>query len=69
MASTVFVAWTSRLVCFPGLNGNRCLQLLPLSLAYAAHAATVLRSLRYLNVAIYNTLKRLTPVLVMVIKV
>jgi hypothetical protein len=38
-------------------------------MAYAAHAAMVLRSLMYLNVAVYNTLKRLTPVLVLVFKV
>mmetsp|Transcript_35712 Transcript_35712/g.79433 ORF Transcript_35712/g.79433 Transcript_35712/m.79433 type:complete len:396 (+) Transcript_35712:147-1334(+) len=53
---------------FPVLSLARCWALLPMSLTYAAHAAFVLRSLAALNVAIYNTLKRLTPVMVLVSK-
>ena len=69
MACTMFAALAVGIVSFPTLNSARGRQLLPLSLAYAAHAAQALRSLRFLNVAIYNTLKRMTPVLVLAFKV
>jgi len=55
-------------MAYPGAC-KRFKQLLALSLAYAIHAVFVLRSLAKLNVAIYNTLKRLTPVLVLIFKV
>ena len=54
---------------FPSFSPGRFWQLLPLSLAYMVHAMLVLRSLLYLNVAVYNTLKRMTPVLVLLFKV
>lgn len=54
---------------FPSFSAARFSQLLPLSLAYMVHAMLVLRSLLYLNVAVYNTLKRMTPVLVLLFKV
>ncbi|KAG1668379.1 hypothetical protein FOA52_004888 [Chlamydomonas sp. UWO 241] len=56
------------LVAFPAFSTARFRQLLPLSLAYTAHASMVLRSLLYLNVAMYNTLKRTTPVMVLAFK-
>lgn len=53
----------------PPLTASRLRQLLPLSLAYTVHASLVLRSLISLNIPMYNTLKRLTPVMVLVAKV
>ncbi len=55
-------------VSFPPFSMPRLQQLLPLSLAYAVHASLVMRSLAKLNVAMYNVLKRLTPVMVLLFK-
>ncbi len=57
------------LLRLPPLTAARAKQLLPISLCYALHAALVLWSLAFLNVPMYNTLKRTTPVLVLVFKV
>ena len=65
--SSIISILVSTIIAHP--STCRFKQLLPLSLSYAAHAVFVLRSLAKLNVAIYNTLKRLTPVLVLVFKV
>lgn len=42
---------------------------LPITLVYCAHAVLVLRSLVSLNVPVYNTIKRLTPMMVLSAKV
>lgn len=41
---------------------------LPIALVYCGHALLVLRSLISLNVPVYNTIKRLTPVIVLATK-
>ncbi|PNW71718.1 hypothetical protein CHLRE_16g666250v5 [Chlamydomonas reinhardtii] len=52
----------------PRLGKIRVWMLLPLTICYAAHAVLVLYSLAFLSVPMYNTLKRLTPVIVLVMK-
>ena len=72
LATTVVAlqaAASAGLVRLPSLTAVRAKQLLPVSLCYALHAALVLYSLVFLNVPMYNTLKRTTPVLVLVFKV
>ena len=51
------------------LSLPRLQQLLPISLCYLGHALLVLYSLARLNIPMYNTLKRLTPVIVLAFKV
>lgn len=47
----------------------RVWQMAPLVVTYVIHALLVLYSLAFLSVPMYNTLKRLTPVLVLATKV
>ena len=63
------LAHASGLLTIPRLSLSKCKQHLPLALIYAAHAYTVLKSLATLSVPMYNTLKRLTPVMVLVAQV
>ncbi|KAF5838733.1 hypothetical protein DUNSADRAFT_2277 [Dunaliella salina] len=52
----------------PPLTLKRWLAMAPMSIAYGLHAALVLRALAALNVPMYNTLKRTTPMMVLVCK-
>ena len=56
------------LVKFPPLNFQKARALLPVSLLYASNVSCALLGLRLLNVPIYSTLKRLTPMLVLLTK-
>eukprot|EP00798_Chlamydomonas_sp_ICE-L_P015564 gene15564-21661_t len=67
--SIVYTARACKWVHTRPFSWQRCRHLLPLSIAYALHAALVLRSLAILNIAIYNTLKRTTPIMVLAAKV
>ncbi|GLC45305.1 hypothetical protein PLESTB_000307600 [Pleodorina starrii] len=52
----------------PPLRSVRARQLASLSICYSVHAVLVLYSLAFLSVPMYNTLKRLTPVMVLITK-
>lgn len=53
----------------PAFQLSKIYQLLPLSLLHCGHSLLVLRALSTLNVPMYNTLKRTTPVMVLTFKV
>ncbi|MEW5311344.1 MAG: hypothetical protein WDW38_003065 [Sanguina aurantia] len=52
----------------PAVQLSKMYQLLPLCLLHCGHALLVLRALSTLNVPMYNTLKRTTPVMVLTFK-
>ncbi|GIL88330.1 hypothetical protein Vretimale_15073 [Volvox reticuliferus] len=55
-------------ISVPPLRAVRVRQLASLSICYTLHAVLVLYSLAFLSVPMYNTLKRLTPVMVLAAK-
>ncbi|GLI71631.1 hypothetical protein VaNZ11_016904 [Volvox africanus] len=57
------------IISVPPLRAVRVQQLASLSICYSLHAVLVLYSLAFLSVPMYNTLKRLTPVMVLAAKV
>lgn len=58
-----------RLVSLPPVTLARARQHMGVSAAYVLHALLVLLSLSTLNIPMYNTLKRVTPVIVLTVKV
>ncbi|GIL68560.1 hypothetical protein Vafri_21813 [Volvox africanus] len=56
------------IISVPPLRAVRLQQLASLSICYTLHAVLVLYSLAFLSVPMYNTLKRLTPVMVLAAK-
>lgn len=58
-----------QLVQFTALNWQRAYSLAPVTLLYVSNVAFALMGLQNLNIPMYNTLKRLTPVIVLVARV
>jgi solute carrier family 35 protein len=56
------------LIYFPPFNATKARVLLPLTALYAGNVSCALLGLRVLNVPMYSTLKRLTPLLVILAK-
>ena len=56
-------------VYFPAVHKQRIWSLMPVTLLYVGNVAFALMSLQNLNIPMYNTLKRMTPVIVLVTKV
>ena len=54
---------------FPAVHKQRAWSLMPVTLLYVGNVAFALMSLQNLNIPMYNTLKRMTPVIVLVSKV
>ncbi len=54
---------------FPAVHKQRAWSLMPVTLLYVGNVAFALMSLQNLNIPMYATLKRLTPVIVLVTKV
>ena len=54
---------------FPAVHKQRAWSLMPVTLLYVGNVAFALMSLQNLNIPMYNTLKRMTPVIVLVTKV
>ncbi len=54
---------------FPHFSWQRCKQLLLISILYTGNTAFALFGLRTMNIPMYSTLKRLTPMMVLVCKV
>lgn len=59
----------ANLVQFPALHLQRAWSLAPVTLLYVSNVAFALMGLQNLNIPMYNTLKRLTPVIVLVARV
>ncbi|EFJ44434.1 hypothetical protein VOLCADRAFT_64922, partial [Volvox carteri f. nagariensis] len=57
-----------QMIRVPSIRAIRVQQLAPLSICYSVHAVLVLYSLAFLSIPMYNTLKRLTPVMVLATK-
>lgn len=60
---------TLSIVEFPPVTLQRAWTLTPVTLLYVSNVAFALMGLQNLNIPMYNTLKRLTPVIVLVVKV
>ena len=58
-----------RVIQLPPLSAAKAWALLPVTLLYISNVALALLGLQTLNIPMYNTLKRLTPVLVLGAKV
>jgi hypothetical protein len=56
-------------VHFPALHLQRAWTLAPVTLLYVSNVAFALMGLQNLNIPMYNTLKRLTPVIVLFTRV
>ena len=56
-------------VYFPAVHKQHAWSLMPVTLLYVGNVAFALMSLQNLNIPMYNTLKRMTPVIVLVTKV
>ena len=56
-------------VNFPAVHRQCAWSLMPVTLLYVGNVAFALMSLQNLNIPMYNTLKRMTPVIVLVVKV
>ena len=57
------------IVHFPAVNVQRAWALTPVTLLYISNVAFALLGLQSLNIPMYNTLKRVTPVVILAIKV
>ena len=55
-------------VHIPAVHRQRAWSLMPVTLLYVGNVAFALMSLQNLNIPMYNTLKRMTPVIVLVTK-
>ncbi|KAG7672886.1 hypothetical protein Ndes2526B_g08358 [Nannochloris sp. 'desiccata'] len=55
-------------IYFPPLNAIKARSLMPLTVLYAGNVSCALLGLRVLNVPMYSTLKRLTPLIVLLTK-
>ena len=66
---TVCTAQTLSIVNFPSVSVQRAWALTPVTLLYVSNVAFALMGLQNLNIPMYNTLKRLTPVIVLAVKV
>lgn len=62
-------AQAGNLVHFPALHLQRAWTLAPVTLLYVSNVAFALMGLQNLNIPMYNTLKRLTPVIVLFTRV
>ena len=58
-----------KIVTFTAVNWQRAWGLAPVTLLYVSNVAFALMGLQNLNIPMYNTLKRLTPVIVLITKV
>lgn len=58
----------AKAVSFPATNMAKAMALLPVTLLYTANVGFALLGLRTLNIPMYNALKRLTPVMILVAK-
>lgn len=67
--SQVSRAQTLSIVNFPSVSLQRAWALTPVTLMYVSNVAFALMGLQNLNIPMYNTLKRLTPVIVLTVKV
>ena len=56
------------LVSLSPWNWKRARQLLPITLLYTANTGFALAGLKSLNIPMYNALKRLSPILVLILK-
>lgn len=57
------------MVTLPAITMSKLHEMTPISVVYCLHAGLVLRALMRLSVPMYNTLKRLTPIMVLGSKV
>ena len=57
-----------RIVNFPALSAKKARALMPVTILYAGNVSCALLGLRLLNVPMYSTLKRLTPMMVLLTK-
>eukprot|EP00192_Tetraselmis_astigmatica_P013005 CAMPEP_0117661564 /NCGR_PEP_ID=MMETSP0804-20121206/7604_1 /TAXON_ID=1074897 /ORGANISM="Tetraselmis astigmatica, Strain CCMP880" /LENGTH=385 /DNA_ID=CAMNT_0005468439 /DNA_START=1318 /DNA_END=2475 /DNA_ORIENTATION=- len=64
----VLPLWLIRAVDFPPLSWEKARQLAPVSIFYALNTAFALLGLRTLNIPMYSTLKRLTPMIVLALR-
>ena len=55
-------------VYIPAVHRQRAWSLMPVTLLYVGNVAFALMSLQNLNIPMYNTLKRMTPVIVLATK-
>lgn len=60
---------STQFIAFPSVTLARARQHMGVSLTYVLHALLVMLSLSTLNIPMYNTLKRVTPVIVLTVKV
>jgi hypothetical protein len=65
----IVAAQALSVVSFTALNWQRAWSLAPVTLLYVSNVAFALMGLQNLNIPMYNTLKRLTPVIVLVTRV
>ncbi|BDA44780.1 UDP-N-acetylglucosamine/UDP-glucose/GDP-mannose transporter [Coccomyxa sp. Obi] len=65
---TIVLLKALNIVTFPAVNWQRAWGLAPVTLLYVSNVAFALMGLQNLNIPMYNTLKRLTPVIVLLTK-